>query len=190
MDCLLRNPGVIDEVEQPLELYRFAMVRSVFALAAVLIGAGLVLAKQVPSLAVYEGTYELSSGDYPECTNRQFIEIRRDHTAPGDAGLTVVPLDSTMHDRGWEWLRFTPLDGKRRVATSDFGLIDYERFTHSNVQQGLELRHEVKSCQMRFFCGPWKIQTTILLTGSSAQIGLRSGFATCDYRSIDLSGQR
>jgi hypothetical protein len=166
------------------------MLRSVVAIALGVLYADFVLAGQIPSLAKYEAIYELFYGDYPECTSREFIAVRRDDSVGQNAGLIVVPLDRQMSDRGWEWLRFTPLDGKRRIATSDFGLVQYERFTYKNVQWGLELRHEVKSCQLRFFCGPWKLQTTLLLRNSSAQIGLRNGFAACDYRSIGFSGQR
>ena len=91
------------------------------------------------SLGGYQGTYELVAGNYPECAERRYIQL---HYDDHQQSLEIERLDDWKRSRGWQWLYFKPLDGKRRLVNAFFTMSEYERFKVRKSKNGISIFHE------------------------------------------------
>ena len=72
-----------------------------------------------------EGIYQLESGTYPECTQRPFIQV---HYDAARESVLIERLDSPANSRGWEWMKFEPLNGERHMTDAFFAISKFERY--------------------------------------------------------------
>ena len=134
------------------------------------------------SLGSYQGIYELVAGDYPECVRHRYIQLHYDQH---ENSLEIEGLDDWKRSRGWQWLYFKPLDGKRRLVNAFFTMSEYERFKVRKSKKGLSIIQEQKECNMRFLCGRWHRSEVLVLMETSLRINVRDDVAPCSYHKLD-----
>ncbi len=133
------------------------------------------------SLTNYEGVYKLVDGGYPECVEWQYIQLHHD---PKAQSLLVERLDAMMHSRGWEWLYFQPINGKRQQVEGNFTVSKYVRIKSNVTNAGVRLVREEKHSNMRFLCSRWHRSELIVVTESAVRISLREGVDQCTYQKL------
>lgn len=129
-----------------------------------------------------EGIYQLESGTYPECVERPLIQVRYDAAAES---VNIERLDKQGNSRGWQWLNFGPLDGKKQKIEGFFTDKKFLRFKLKKSGENIRLRREAKSCNLGVFCSRWTPTDEVTLSGSSVLVGLRADTEQCVYSKLE-----
>ena len=129
-----------------------------------------------------EGIYQLESGTYPECIERPYIQFHHD---AAKESVHIERLDKAGNSRGWQWLNFGPLDGKKQKIEGFFTDEKFLRYKLKKSGDKIRLRRETKSCNMKLFCGRWQHSTQVTLSDSDVLVELRGGTERCVYSKLE-----
>ena len=139
-------------------------------------------ASALQSLGSYAGIYRLGNGEFPACKDRAYVNVALTNR---DKLFTVNRRGERQEQENWQWLRFDALNGDSQLLENNFGSMRYSKSVVERTGTAWQIRLLYKSCKVRFFCGPWKVQQTILINSRAMQINLLAGEQQCTYHRVD-----
>jgi len=139
-------------------------------------------ASALRSLGSYEGIYRLGNGEYPACLDRSYVNVA---LTDNDKLFTINRRGEQQGQNNWQWLRFESLNGDSQLLENNFGSMKYSKTVVDRTDTTWQIQLLYKSCKVRFFCGPWRVQQTILINSSAMQINLLAGEQQCTYHRVD-----